>query len=115
MTSVTFEQALKVVQSLPVEDKQRLRQWLVEEERKLAEQNGADARKSALHREREMRWLAEHEAAYAGQWLALDGGRLLSLGEDPHKVRAEARAMGVDSPFVVFAENPDEFFSGGWL
>lgn len=109
MTGVTFEQALAVVQSLPLKDKQRLRQWLVEEERKLAGQNGADAAPSALHREREMQWLTEREAVYAGQWLALDGDRLLSHGEDPHKARAEARAMGVESPFVVFAEGPDEF------
>ena len=113
MTGSTFKQALAVVQSLPPEDKQRLRQWLVEEERKLAGQNGAAP--SALHRERELQWLTEHEAAYAGKWLALDGDRLLSHGEDPHKVRAEARAIGVESPFVVFAEDPDEFFTGGWL
>jgi hypothetical protein len=115
MTSSTFEQALAVVRSLPLEDKQRLRQWLNEEELKLAGQNGVGAAPSALHREREMRWLAQHESEYAGQWLALDGDRLLSHGEDPHKVRAEARAMGVETPFVVFAENPDEFFTGGWL
>ncbi len=115
MTGVTFEQALAVVQSLPLPDKQRLRQWLVEEERKLAGQNGPSAGKAELHREQEMQWLAEHEATYAGQWLALDGDRLLSHGADPHKVRAEARAMGVESPFVVFAEDPDEFFTGGWL
>jgi hypothetical protein len=115
MTSSTFEQALAVVQSLPLEDKQRLRQWLIEEELKLAGQNGDDATTSALQREREMQWLAQHKAEYAGQWLALDGDRLLSHGEDPHKVRAEARAMGVETPFVVFAEDPGEFFTGGWL
>lgn len=115
MTSSTFEQALAVVQSLPLEDKQRLRQWLIEEELKLTRQNGAVAAPSALHREREMQWLAEHEGEYAGQWLALDGDRLLSHGKDPHKVRGEARAKGVETPFVVFAENPDEFFTGGWL
>ncbi|HEX5085650.1 MAG TPA: DUF5678 domain-containing protein [Blastocatellia bacterium] len=115
MTGPTFEQALAVVKSLPLEDKQRLRQWLIEEESKLAGQNGADAPQSALHREKEMQWLNEHEAEYAGQWLALDGDRLLSHGEDPHKARAEARAMGVETPFVVFAENPDEYFTGGWL
>jgi len=62
-----------------------------------------------------MQWLAEHEAEYAGRWLALDGDRLLTHGEDPHKAPTEARAMGVETPFVVFAENPDEFFTGGWL
>lgn len=115
MTSSTFEQALTVVQSLPFEDKQRLRQWLTEEELNLAGKNGADVTPSALHREREMQWLAQHESEYAGQWLALDGNRLLSYGEDPHKVRAEARARGVETPFVVFAEDPAEFFTGGWM
>jgi uncharacterized protein DUF5678 len=115
MTSSKFEQALAVVKSLPLEDKQRLRQWLTEEELRLAGQNGADVTPSALHREREMQWLAQHEAEYAGQWLALDGDHLLSHGEDPHKVRAEARATGVETPFVVFAEDSSEFFTGGWL
>jgi hypothetical protein len=68
-----------------------------------------------FHREREMRWLAEHEAEYAGELLAPDEDRLLSHGKDPHEVRAEARAMGMETPFVVFAENSDEFFTGGWL
>jgi hypothetical protein len=89
-----------------------LRQWLIEEELKLARQNGANGAQSALQREREMQWLTEHEAEYAGQWLALDGDCLLSQGEDPHKARAETRAMGVETPFVVFAENPDEDYEG---
>ncbi len=114
MTDVTFEQALAVVQSLPFEDKQRLLQWLSNEERKRASQNDLPAA-ATLSREMEMQWLRENEALYAGQWLALDGARLLSHGADPHQVRAEARAQGVESPFVVFAENPDEFSTGGWL
>jgi hypothetical protein len=63
--------------------------------------------------ELEMRWLAEHEAEYVGQWLALDGDRLLSHGADRHKVRAAARAQGVESPFVVFAEDQQEFVTEG--
>jgi hypothetical protein len=107
MTRSTFEQAQAVVQSLPLEDKQRLRQWLAEEDLKLAGQNGADATPSALHREREVQWLAQHEAEYAGQWLALDGNRLLSHSEDPHKVRAEARAVFCD--VVVIPKEPHPF------
>ncbi|MDX2031433.1 MAG: hypothetical protein SF339_12230 [Blastocatellia bacterium] len=114
MTGITFEQALAVVQSLPFEEKQRLLQWLAEEERKQVAQQDSGAARSPS-RESEMKWLLAHEAEYAGQWLALDRDRLLSHGPDPHKVRSDARAMGVESPFVVFAENPEEFTTGGWL
>lgn len=114
MENVTYEQALTVVEALPPEDQQRLRQWL-EDKQKLANQTTNGASSTGSFREREMRWLAEHEVEYAGQWIALDGDRLLSHGADPHAVRREARAAGVESPFVVFAEDPDEFFSGTWL
>jgi hypothetical protein len=62
-----------------------------------------------------MRWLCDYEAQYAGQWVALDGDRLLSHGSDPREVYAEARATGVLVPFVVYAEGPDGVQWGGWL
>lgn len=108
MARVTFEQVLEAVRSLPPEERQRLRKWLAEEDR-------IKASNPPARREREMRWLSEHEAEYAGEWLALDGDRLLSHGTDPRKVYAEARAAGVEVPFVVFAEKADEFQWGGWL
>lgn len=115
MTNVTFENVLKVVQALPPQDQRRLRQWLDEQEQQQSSQSSNGETKPTSYREREMRWLAEHEAEYVGQWIALDGDRLLSQGTDPHAVRRAARATGVENPFVVFAEDPDEFFSGAWL
>lgn len=111
MANVAYEQALEIVRALSPEELQQLLKQIEAERRQQA--NGVA--ETTHQREREMRWLAEHEAEYAGQWLALDGDRLLSQGTDPHQVRAAARAQGVASPFVVFAENPDEAYSGGWL
>ena len=54
------------MEALPPEDQQRLRQWL-EEKQKLASQTANGASSAGSFREREMRWLAEHEAEYAGQ------------------------------------------------
>jgi len=62
-----------------------------------------------------MRWLEEHEAEYAGQWLALDGDRLLACGANAKQVYAAARVAGVDVPFVVFAEDREKAQWGGWL
>lgn len=112
MASVTFEQILEAVRSLPPEERRRLRKWLAEEERREASQDDAD--QPAARREREMRWLSQHEAQYAGQWVALDGDRLLNHGTDARKVFAEAHAAGVDVPFMAYAESPDELWVGGW-
>jgi hypothetical protein len=59
--------------------------------------------KRSAGRQEEMRWLAEHHdeihEKYPGEWLALDGSRLLAHGEDLHEVRRLAQEAGVDNPF----------------
>ena len=114
MANVAYEQALEVMRALSPEELQQLLNQ-IEAERRHPAQPVNGGVKASHQREHEMCWLAEHEAEYAGQWLALDGDQLLSQGTDPHQVRAAARAQGVASPFVVFAENPDEFYSGAWV
>jgi predicted DNA-binding antitoxin AbrB/MazE fold protein len=54
----------------------------------------------------EMEWLSRHREAYAGQWVALDGGELLAHGNDARAVRDEARAKGIRLPMLV--RIPDE-------
>ncbi len=53
---------------------------------------------------RELRWLAEHRDEYAGQWVALDGDRLLSHGPNAREVYQAARRSGVEIPVVVQVE-----------
>jgi Family of unknown function (DUF5678) len=62
----------------------------------------------------EMRWLAEHREEYAGQWVALKGGRLLSHGMNAKAVYQAARESGIELPIVVLVESPDELPFGGW-
>jgi hypothetical protein len=81
------------------------------------------ARLPYIDRSREMAWIAEHEDEYAGQWVALDGDRLIAHGEDPIPFKEIARAEGVERPFIVHIERPfivhiqEETgpFLGGWL
>jgi len=113
MADVTFEKVLDVVRLLPAEEPRRLRKWLAEEEQKRASQTDNSVSQPA-RREREMRWLREHEAQFAGQWLALEGERLLSHGTDARKVYEEGRALAVNVPFMAYAESPDEAWMGGW-
>jgi len=114
MKNVSFEQAIEVVRLLRPEDQQRLRQWLEEKGLKPVSQETNGENQPASFREREMRWLSEHRGEYIGQWVALDGDRLVSHDEDLGKVFDAASAQGVQVPFTAFIEDPDQPSMGGW-
>jgi hypothetical protein len=67
-----------------------------------------------IDRSREQQWLAEHSEEFAGQWVALDGNRLLSHGNNAHEVYEEARRSGVKRPLVVQVEKVGDRPFGGW-
>jgi len=102
MENASFEQAVEIVKSLPAVDKRRLQQWLIEDEHTQLNGGANGEIELGYSREREMNWLSQHEAEYAGQWLALDGDRLVSHGTDPHQVFAEAQAQGNRRPVYGF-------------
>jgi hypothetical protein len=63
----------------------------------------------------ELRWLAEHSREYAGQWVALDGDRLLAHGESAREVYEAVHASEVRLPLVVLVEAADQNLPfGGW-
>lgn len=62
----------------------------------------------------ELRWVDLHRSEYAGEWVALDGDRLLAHGPDPRQVYLAARAAGAEIPSLMRV--PDESIApfGGW-
>ena len=105
MRDASYDQALEVVKTLSASGRRRLRHWLAEDDHTQSDDHGNGEIRLAYPREREMGWLSRHEAEFAGQWLALDGDRLVSHGTDPEKVFAEAQTQGVIHPFMAFAES----------
>jgi hypothetical protein len=55
-------------------------------------------------RREEMRWLGEHrkelERDYPGEWVAVEGSRLIAHGRDLRAVLQEAKEKGVEKPFL---------------
>jgi Family of unknown function (DUF5678) len=49
---------------------------------------------------KELRWLKEHRHEYMGQWVALDGDRLVAHGTNAREVFQAAREAGVKVPFI---------------
>jgi hypothetical protein len=107
-----IEDILNAARSLSPPDRRRLRQLLAEDE--YQERLSQSSASRGLQRDLEMRWLSRHEAEFAGQWLALDGDRLIAHAPDAQQVYKEAFAAGVEAPFVAFAEDPQKPQWGGW-
>ncbi len=55
------------------------------------------------------KWINEHGREYPGEWLALDGDRLLAHGHDLSEVAAAARAKGVQFPLLHLVEPPRDY------
>ena len=66
-------------------------------------------------RSREMRWIHQNRTAYADQWVALEGDRLIAADSDGLKVYRAAKDAGIRSPFVVHVLPDDPLpFVPGW-
>ena len=55
-----------------------------------------------------MQWLIDHARAYAGQWVALDGDRLVAASASQAEVWAAVKADGAKLPLVCRIPAPDE-------
>jgi predicted DNA-binding antitoxin AbrB/MazE fold protein len=66
------------------------------------------------NRAHELEWLATESSPYAGQWVALDGNRLVAHGDELAVVSAAARAAGVDRPLLTHVAPTGELPFGGW-
>ena len=65
-------------------------------------------------RRAELQWLACESGPYPGEWVALDGSRLIAHGEKLAVVRAAARAAGVVEPLFARVPRDKDIPFGGW-
>lgn len=100
---------LRPLEPLALAENQRVRLSIDEQAPRLSWQSAEPVNE---HRS-ELEWLAKHAGPYAGQWVALDGGRLIAHGPKLADVRADAQAAGVKEPLFASVPNDDLPF-GGW-
>jgi hypothetical protein len=62
----------------------------------------------------EQAWMSQHQAEYAGAWVALDGSRLLAHGSSARQVLDAARSAGCEQPLVVHIPREPQLPFGGW-
>ena len=60
-------------------------------------------------RGREDAWCRSHPEIlrrYAGQWLVVEGEKVVAHGDDPAQLVKQARAQGVSIPYVFYVDPP---------
>lgn len=112
MSSATLERILDEVKGLTPEERRQLCDVIEREAAQSVPPPSAGAGNDRW--EREQRWLDEHRDEYVGQWVALEGDRLLASGPDGRAVYETARAAGVCAPFVTRVEPRDALPFAGW-
>lgn len=63
----------------------------------------------------EQRWLDRHGHEYRGQWVAIQGDKLISHGSKAAAVLEAARSQGVQRPVLTQVPNEAGLPSAGWL
>jgi hypothetical protein len=130
MTDITVENLFNQIAQLPPPEQSRLWRMLEPLVKPAQVENGMPAEPAMVKnavpvpaptkkklepiplpdRMREMQWLHDHAREYIGQWVALDGDRLIAHGPDAKAVYAAARADGAYLPLVDSVPDPDRPF-----
>jgi hypothetical protein len=117
MSEITVENIVTQIVQLPPVERFKLRRLLdqLEQAERKSPKSTLDKRVPPIpvpDSAREMRWITDHQREYAGQWVALDGDRLIAHGPNHDEVWAAAEADGAYLPMIVFIEDPDKIYAG---
>jgi hypothetical protein len=105
VTLAISNSARKVVAFSPryqVSEEGRINQPSIGDEPTLRRRPEQDARS------RRLEWLKSHREEYGGQYVALDGDRLIAVAPNYRIAREKALAAGKPSAFVTYLPKPDE-------
>jgi hypothetical protein len=114
MKNTTFEQAVEVVLALPPRDRQRLRSWIDTQIQSKAMPSRISLEDDLARYKKTQEWLNQNREQYMGQWVCLDGDRLIAHGTDALQVHAQGKAAGIEAPFLEHIVEDDEPFFAGW-
>lgn len=112
----TAEQVIETVRALPLSERKKFYDLAEKEKQIFLSENGAKNADSANERTKfqlAVKWLAENRQNFLGQWVCLDGDRLVAHGADAVKIYKEAKEKGIQVPFVEHIVEEKEAYGGG--
>lgn len=110
MSESTFERVLRGIQSLPPDALAKLREILnapTEHEQRHEVARALAGSASLRDFTADRQWLADHRDEYAGQWVAIEDGQLISHGANAKAVHQAAKDAGHPDALLVLVESTD--------
>ncbi len=113
MSQATAELILAEIATLPAEEREKLRTLLnqgaasAQAVQNEAQQGTFIPPFDASDPSPSIHWIEEHREEFAGQYVALDGDRLVAHSIDPHEVVAAVRASGLNGLFFTLIPAAD--------
>lgn len=108
----TLEQAIEIIRTLPVEDYNKLRE-AIDEEEEAKRQKDENLQRRLERYKKARKWLNENGGKYMNQWVCLEGDKLIAHGMDGLEVHRQAKKAGIESPFLHHIVDESLPF-GGW-
>ena len=116
MSQITVENLLQQIIQLPPAERARLRQ-LLDQQAEPPLRPKPQVRRATTpmpDSTREMQWLVDHRHEYPGEWVAIDGDRLVAHSKDQGEMWAMADADGAYLPLVARIPDPNDPPYGGF-
>lgn len=118
----TLQEVMQQAKTLPVTEQVTLAEFLLEQATRDEQNTTKNSvqfdpkvfERPDMERKLEREWLKQNWREYLGQWVAIEGDKLISCSEDAKNVFAEARAAGIRVPFVIHVQDPTLPQMGGW-
>jgi hypothetical protein len=121
-----LEQVTEMIRALPVEDYEKLREvideqekakiyeWLDEEKRESAQtmRTRENANEQLERFRKAQEWVLTNRDEYMNQWVCLDGDKLIAHGSDALKVHRQAKEAGIEIPYLEQIVEESDW--GGW-
>ncbi len=112
----TAEKIIESVRALPKIEREKFFNWAEEEKKRISAEN--EVKKASLKDEQNklqlaMKWIDENRQKYLGEWVCLDGNKLVAHGTDAVKLYREAREKGIIVPFVEHLVEENKPYGGG--
>lgn len=117
MSNDLIDSLLEQAKTLTEQERRLLASRLLEEPA-TSSNGGAEAEAlspDVKYRKREYQWIKEHQDEYAGQWVALEGDKLVASGSTAREALNGAKKAGARLPFIAKVDSPEDlYFTGGW-
>jgi hypothetical protein len=108
MAEVTIDSIMQQIAQLPLVEQQKLSRALWAQTGRAKPPLDKRVPATPMPDEAPIRqWMIEHRHEYVGQWIALDGDRLIAHGTNHREVFAAAKADGAYLPLITFIEDPN--------